>query len=265
MKHSTILWVDLSLVQDRSYGTIPYSTDCVFHRVVQPSEIHRSIKATDPHLICFEFDFLTLPGLRAMRKTKDSHPSRPILMITEQHSEAIAVWAFRAGVRDYVVKPVSEENLLNRIRFLIRRPPATHSGLSRSNVLPHEPIPKEFRHARVGTPSRKTAPAISYVDLHFHEKIRLKTVARLCGLDSFQFSRRFKQEHGFSFREYLLRYRVNKAQEFLQFPNAAIVDIACAIGFTDASHLARAFRRFVGITPSEYRQRSRIVPTGTGT
>ena len=41
------------------------------------------------------------------------------VMITEEHSESLAVWALRARVWDYLVKPVDLSYLLSRVDVLL--------------------------------------------------------------------------------------------------------------------------------------------------
>lgn len=98
-----------------------------------------------------------------------------------------------------------------------------------------------------------TYAAQAYVDNHYHEKIYENEIAQLCNMNTSTFSRRFKQEHEITFRNYLINYRINKAQRLLQNPNTSVTDIAYTVGFHDHSHFTRTFRRIVGISPSHYR------------
>lgn len=55
-----------------------------------------------------------------MQRVKSEHPGLPMLMLTEYHSEAVAIWALRARVWDYIVKPVSVEEFSSRIADVVR-------------------------------------------------------------------------------------------------------------------------------------------------
>ena len=90
------------------------------------------IRRVAPQILCFEYDYPDLKGLRTLQKTKHQFPSLPVLMVTEYHSESLAVWAFRAGIWDYLVKPVAVEDILCRLDILsniVERTGARH-GLS---------------------------------------------------------------------------------------------------------------------------------------
>lgn len=102
----------------------------------------------------------------------------------------------------------------------------------------------------------RTASACDFVYQAYGQRIALDQVAALCRLSPSRFSRIFRAEHGFSFGEYLLRYRIERAGELLALPGSLVKEVAYSVGFNDLSYFARAFKRHVGITPSEYRARA---------
>ena len=93
--------------------------------------------------------------------------------------------------------------------------------------------------------------------MHFDQKIALDHVAALCRLSPSQFCRVFRQEQGVSFGQYLLRYRIERACEGLAHPGARAKDVAYSVGFNDLSYFTRAFKREVGVCPSEYQAAAR--------
>ena len=92
---------------------------------------------------------------------------------------------------------------------------------------------------------------------HFDRKIALEDVAALCRLSPTQFCRVFRQEQATSFGQCLLRYRLARACESLAHPGALAKEVAYAVGFNDLSYFTWAFKRQLGLTPSEYRGRAR--------
>jgi AraC-like DNA-binding protein len=67
-----------------------------------------------------------------------------------------------------------------------------------------------------------------------------------CHMSGSRFSRTFKKEHGISFRRYLLRYRLERACEFLASAETSVKQAALAAGFNDCSYFDRVFRRRYG-------------------
>ncbi|MDE2296120.1 MAG: response regulator, partial [Gammaproteobacteria bacterium] len=81
----------------------------------------------------FDFDDPSPACLQLMQSIKRQCPSVPIVMLTETHSEELAVWAFRARVWNYLVKPVPLRELRANLKQLIDL--ASHRDGSASRAL----------------------------------------------------------------------------------------------------------------------------------
>ncbi|UTW08550.1 response regulator transcription factor [Pseudomonas benzenivorans] len=219
---------------------------------VGTATLFQGIERGAPLLACFEFDYPSLNGLKTLRATKQAFPALPILMLTLHHSEALAVWAFRTRVWDYLVKPVSEQDLWRRIGQLLQVLPASQDA-GRQIAMPAPLIPQEARIEAPGRSERVAEEALTYVQRHYAEVLRLEDVARCCRMSVWELSRSFKRVHGLTFREYLCRYRLQRALKMLGNPHVTICEVASAAGFRNASHFTRLFRQRIGVTPSQYR------------
>jgi len=202
-------------------------------------------------VICFDFDYPDRPGMSLLRDTKERYPQIPILMLTTQHSERLAVWAYRNRVLDYLVKPVSDSEfrrcneLLQAIQMADFRQDR-RTIIDRKAVIPVE-IPVGQRTGRV-----RLAPAVHYVQQNFRHKIRNADIAEYCGMSSFHFSHAFAETFSRTFQDFVLRYRIFEACKELRHPNVPVANVAYSVGFNDPSYFARVFRRFIGVSPSEY-------------
>jgi AraC family transcriptional regulator len=76
-----------------------------------------------------------------------------------------------------------------------------------------------------------------------------------CGLSRSYFGRAFKVSMGLPPHRWLMRYRVQRAQEMLERTTESIVAIAASCGFADQSHLTRVFHAIVGASPAAWRRR----------
>jgi transcriptional regulator GlxA family with amidase domain len=94
-----------------------------------------------------------------------------------------------------------------------------------------------------------------FIDEHMHEQLEVADLASIAGLSRFHFIRLFRIDTGESPRKYLLRARINRAKQMLMTSELAIGDVALQLGFYDNSHFANSFRRFFGISPSEFVRR----------
>lgn len=98
--------------------------------------------------------------------------------------------------------------------------------------------------------------ATAVVHARFRETLRLPEVAAEAGVHPAHLARVFRTHHRQSLGAYARRLRVEWAAERLRRSSDALVSIAIEAGFADQSHLTRAFRRHLGLTPQEYRRRA---------
>ena len=81
----------------------------------------------------------------------------------------------------------------------------------------------------------------------------LSDVARDLGLSERTLQRRITEE-GTSFRDLLVEARQELGRQLLSDPSAEIDEVACLLGYQDASSFYRAFRYWEGVTPSRWRE-----------
>jgi two-component system response regulator YesN len=65
----------------------------------------------------------------------------------------------------------------------------------------------------------------------------------------------FKKETGDTINNYLTEYRLNKAKQYLKETLLTATEISAKVGYRDNSYFGRIFRKHVGMTPNEYRNR----------
>ena len=231
----------------------PFGDRFQIHRRSPLASVRADVERIRPAVAFFDFDFPTKPGLNLLRETKRAFPSLPLIMLTVQHSEALAVWAFRSRVWDYLVKPLSRADLERCLaslgEMLVLREAQTHA---RTAAIPASSIPDEHRVSGRSNAMITLAPALTYVEQSFQSKISAGRAAELCGLSAFQFSRSFKEAYAVTFQEYVLRFRIREACRLLKNPDAQVADVAALVGFNDSSHFCKIFKRYTSISPSRF-------------
>lgn len=252
-KDRIALWADLR--QNR--GDAPAAGLQDHFRIVMVRRISRIpavIAEKHPLFLVFQFDYPDIERLMALQQARSGHPHLPVLMLTRHHSESLAVWAFRSGVREYLVSPVAESELRRACLWLASLSRGGRSRQGRENARPQPSLPREARLGNRAVAADSLLAAEEYLDEHLHENVTLDRVASLCGLNRFEFSRRFRREFGVTFRQYLGQRRISRAAELLAASDAQIGDVANVVGIRDQSHFCRRFRQFTGMTPTRYRE-----------
>jgi AraC-like DNA-binding protein/ligand-binding sensor protein len=107
--------------------------------------------------------------------------------------------------------------------------------------------------------SNQEHPAIRrarvFIHDHMEDELTLSKVANVVNMSATYFSEKFREATGITFVEFVTRTRVEKACNLLQNPQRRISEVAFAVGFQSLSQFNRAFKRFTGSSPSEYRER----------
>jgi two-component system, response regulator YesN len=252
----SLVWVDLT-TQPSNAGLCSALPEMYqVHRIGSAAEMPVAIKQFEPFAVCFEYDSPDADGLHALRHARQ-HLSIPVLMVTQDHSEALAVWALRTRVWNYLVQPVPMADLcicLAEIHAQYRTPSAIPEMLFAS-----APLTKTLSKVEVQT--NKIGPALTYLKANYENKVVFGTLADLCHLSPFQFSRVFHHEMGITCREFLLQLRILHAAQMLKDSKLSVTDAGFEAGFNDLSYFARMFRRYIGVSPSDYRRGKNVGPS----
>ena len=106
------------------------------------------------------------------------------------------------------------------------------------------------------SPHEESMSIIQYVHAHFNnEKISLESVARQTGINKYAVSRFFSQKLQSSFSSYINMLRLSTAQSQLANTTKDITSIMLDCGYQNQQVFNRNFKKLLGITPSQYRER----------
>ena len=95
---------------------------------------------------------------------------------------------------------------------------------------------------------------IKYIDAHYGNDLSLGEIADDLDYSPAYLSHLFKQESGQNFIDYLNTYRIEKAKQLLHDTDMQISEIAACTGFITRNTFNRVFKKYTGITPSEYKK-----------
>ncbi len=115
-------------------------------------------------------------------------------------------------------------------------------------------------HNRRATPSPRIQRSLAHIAAQAAELPSVPQLARLVRLSPSRFKARFRQEVGLPPREHVLRHKLGVAQARLREPGASVTAVAHELGFSSSQYFATVFRRFTGLTPTQYRARVRGDP-----
>lgn len=94
----------------------------------------------------------------------------------------------------------------------------------------------------------------NYLDANYTENITLEKISKILHISVSHISHLFKRETGLSPMQYIIHRRIGQAQTLLAETNLPIKQIEEQLGFSSSCHLTATFKKYVGISPREYRK-----------
>lgn len=96
--------------------------------------------------------------------------------------------------------------------------------------------------------------AIVYIEEHVGKETGLAQVAAHVHLHPNHLSDLFKKETGMKFVDFVTQTKMQKAMELLATSPAKINEVAGLVGYDDVKYFSQTFKKFTGMTPSQYRE-----------
>lgn len=116
-----------------------------------------------------------------------------------------------------------------------------------------EDLLRELRVKRKGKAKDPVEEAKAFIEENIAREVSLEEVAELLGLNPSYFSQLFKQVTGETFVHYRISRRMERAKKLLGQSRYRITDISFEVGYADHPHFTKTFKKYTGLSPSEYR------------
>lgn len=92
-----------------------------------------------------------------------------------------------------------------------------------------------------------------YLEENYGEELRITDIAKTNFINPYYLSRCFKEQTGYSPKQYLTNIRLAHSKELLIHTSISIKEVAYQSGFTDVNNFIRIFKSYTGTTPFKYR------------
>ena len=200
----------------------------------------------EPTLIITDLKMPQMDGLEMLRALREEGCAAYVIILTAYDQFEYAQSALRLGAVDYLLKPFHDgelENAVNRLRSRMESGPAA---------------PETMGIPRKGDKSRYVLEAMAYISKHYNEPdISVGTVAQSLNISEGYLSHTFKKETDYTLLNYLTRYRIHKAMELLKDCRVKVYEVAEQVGYRDIAYFSATFKKYTGVTPSEYQLTSK--------
>ncbi len=103
--------------------------------------------------------------------------------------------------------------------------------------------------------SPMTLAAIKHIEESYYlNNLSINDISDKLEVTSSYLSKFLKKETGLSFIDYLTNIRIKKAMYLMKDPTIKIYDVAELIGYSNQHYFCRAFKKVVGVSPTEYKR-----------
>lgn len=205
-----------------------------------------------PDIILADINMPKINGLEFAQKVKTERPSTKLALITGYDYFDYAQKALRIGVEDYVLKPVSREDiqqLLHRLTTQIRQESVIKETKTLVDQYQSEYGSAEdegYKKALIeGIEAGVGDPSFSLQSLADHVGLSPGYTSGLC-----------KKYFQMSFKEFLLKRRMEKAKILLLSTDMKHYEISEAVGYADPNYFSTAFKKHTDMSPGKYREKA---------
>ena len=120
-------------------------------------------------------------------------------------------------------------------------------------LMPSAPATRKKR-AVAALPKWRLMQVLRYIETNIGEPITLANLAATAGLSRMYFAKQFRTATGIRPHDFVLRKRIERAQQLLAATSDPLVDIALSVGFQTQAHFTTVFKKVVGSTPYQWRR-----------
>ena len=195
-----------------------------------------------PNVLITDIKMPEYSGLDLIEKIREKDKNLYIIILSGYGSFKYAQRAIRSGVYRYLTKPTNPRELISVLREIELKIEGVNRTVSKS---------EKKESGEVG--NLLIRKALDYIELHYAEKIGLKTLSDALYISPNYFSDLFRRHMKVKFSDFLIEYRLKKACILLKKPEYKVSEIAEMVGFRDSTYFSTVFKKTYNLTPLEYK------------
>ena len=195
-----------------------------------------------PNVLITDIKMPEYSGLDLIEKIREKDKNLYIIILSGYGSFKYAQRAIRSGVYRYLTNPTNPRELISVLREIELKIEGINRTVSKS---------EENESVEVG--NLLIRKALDYIELHYAEKIGLKTLSDALYISPNYFSDLFRRHMKVKFSDFLIEYRLKKACILLKKPEYKVSEIAEMVGFRDSTYFSTVFKKTYNLTPLEYK------------
>jgi len=196
-----------------------------------------------PDILITDINMPFINGTELIKKVCDEFPGTVCIALSGYSDYEFVRGALVAGAIDYLLKPISADNLLTVLATALKHLPsdAAIRDDNQNSVKKSSGVKEIVMQVK------------DYIDLHFAEDLSLRSLSKQFHVDDSYLSKMFKALVDENLMLYISRKRVERAIELICQGEYNLTEIAGLVGYGDYAYFNRVFRKLTGMGPREYR------------
>lgn len=197
------------------------------------------------HIVITDISMPVMNGLELAKRIRQLYPDIATVILTGYAEFEYIQEALRQGTIDYLLKPVSEDDLISvfsRIQL----------ALDKLYILPDD--------SGISTYDAESYvnQSVAFIQKNYMNDIDMGSLASDMGFSSAYLTKLFKKYAGKTPVKLLTEIRIHHAKKLLLETDQSIQEVGINVGYPDQFHFSKTFRKIVGMNPSAFRSSNGI-------
>lgn len=214
-------------------------------------EAKQIIDTHDLDTILLDINIPGIDGIDLCRYIKSKYLECNIIVITAYDDLLIKNKIIDLNVNKYLVKPVRPNNLTYILKKIINK----SNKISIVRMEKDNSNKSNVNKLDEGSYNVYIKEILNYIEKNINKNITLEDAAAFVNLSPHYLSKIFKKETKVNFITYLTNRRIDIAKEMLEDESIPISNIAIDLSYSKSNYFSKVFKKKVGLTPSEYREK----------
>ena len=193
-----------------------------------------------------------MDGIEMLKELRAEGNDVSVIFLTAYSDFSYAQSALKLFASDYLLKPFGDGELEQAVNNALDKRKKTQE---REEKAGDDQLPELVLNK--GDKSKYVMAAVDYITEHYENpELCVSEIAEHVGISEGHLSHTFKKETDYTVAAYITRVRMRTAMKLLNDCRNKVYEVAEQVGYRDIAHFSSSFKRIVGVTPSEYQDRS---------